>query len=147
MAVLRFAALIAVGGILVAEPVSAASERPLRIPIVPESRILRKVSPVYPLAAVAHRVEGAVWFSALIGKDGQVERLRVITGHPLLRDAAREAAEQWLYRPATVGGIPVRVITRIRIQFALAPYLTPGKVAIATQGSRLFREFARPELE
>ncbi len=136
MSVLRFAALIAVTGILGAEAPSPARQQTLRVPYVPESRILRKVNPIYPLAAVEHRIEGTVWFSALIGKDGRVENLRLISGHPLLRDAALEAARQWLYVPATVGGVPVRVLTRIRIHFALASYLAPGKIAKVACGSR-----------
>ncbi len=100
---------------------------------MPESRILRKVSPVYPLSAVQHRIQGSVWFSALIGKDGRVEDLHWISGHPLLIAAAREAARQWVFRPATVGGVPVRVITRIRIHFDLATYIRPRQVAAKTQ--------------
>ena len=100
---------------------------------MPESRILRKVSPVYPIAAVQHRIQGNVWFSALIGKDGRVENLRCISGHPLLIAAAQDAARQWAFRPATVGGVPVRVITRIRIQFDLATYIRPPQIAAIAQ--------------
>jgi TonB family protein len=133
MTVLRFVALIALSGIIAAQPLHPASERPLRIPFVPDSRILRKASPVYPLAAVQRRIQGSVCFSALIGKDGRVEGLRWISGHPLLVAAAREAAAQWVYRPATVGGVPVRVITRIQIRFALETYIRPGPVAAKTR--------------
>lgn len=146
MYVLRFAALIAVIGILGAEPPSPAREQPLRVPDVPDSRIVRKVNPVYPLAAVRRRIQGSVTFSALIGKDGRVERLRVISGHPLLIDAAQEAAKQWVYVPATVGGVPVRVLTRIRIQFALASYLAPRKVANVARDSRSECVIVRREL-
>jgi TonB family protein len=140
MTVLSFVALTALSGIIVAEPLDRPRERALRIPVVPDSRILRKVAPIYPLAAVHHRIQGNVWFSALIGKDGQVERLRLISGHPLLISAAREAAQQWIYRPASVGGVPVRVATVIQIQFALDPYLRPGKVADNRQCSFTFRQ-------
>jgi protein TonB len=130
MAVLRLAALIALSGIIATGPLLPAAERPLHVPFMPESRILHKASPVYPLAAVQHRIQGSVWFSALIGKDGRVEGLRLISGHPLLIAAAREAAQQWVYEPATVDGVPVRVLTRIQIQFSLEAYLRPSRIAV-----------------
>ena len=133
MAAFRFAALILLGGILAAQPAQSARERPLHVPSMPESRILRKVSPVYPIAAVQHKIQGSVWFSVLIGKDGRVENLRCLSGHPLLIAAAQEAASQWVFRPATVGGVPTRVLTRIQIQFDLATHIRPRQVAARTQ--------------
>jgi len=146
MAVPKVTALTALAGLFLALPASVAGEQPLRVPDVPDSRIVRKVNPVYPLAAVRRRIQGSVTFSALIGKDGRVERLRVISGHPLLIDAAQEAAKQWVYVPATVGGVPVRVLTRIRIHFALASYLAPRKVASVTRDSRPERVIVGREL-
>jgi TonB family protein len=134
MTVLRLAALIALSGIFAIGPLQSASERPLHVPFMPESRILHKASPVYPLAAVQHRIQGSVWFSVLIGKDGLVEGLRVISGHPLLIAAAREAAQQWAFQPATVGGVPVRVVTRIEIHFSLETYLRPAQIAANKAG-------------
>jgi len=130
MTVPKLAALIALGGMIAPGPLQSATERPLRVLSMPDSRILRKVNPVYPLAAVQHRIQGSVWFSALIGKDGRVKDLRWISGHPLLTAAAREAARQWVYQPITVGGVPVRVITRIQILFSLEAYIRPGQVAV-----------------
>ena len=129
MTLLKFSALLALGALSADAPLQSASERPLRILAMPESLILRKVTPVYPLAAVQQRVQGSVWFSVLIGKDGRVEGLRVIRGHPLLLASAREAARQWVFQPVAVRGNPVRVLTRILIQFSLETYLRPGQVA------------------
>jgi protein TonB len=129
MTVFKLAALIALGGVLASSPLQAAFERPLHVPNMPESRILHKANPVYPLAAIQHRIQGSVWFSALIGKDGRVEGLRLISGHPLLIAAAREAAQQWAFQPATVRGVPVRMLTRIQIQFSLEAHLRPGTIA------------------
>lgn len=146
MTVLRIAACLAIGGAILAQPLQSIAERALRIPFVPDSRILRKVSPVYPHAAIQRRIQGTVCFAALIGQDGRVEHLRLLSGHPLLIVAAREAAQQWAYVPATVRGIPVRVITQIQIHFALDQYVKPGKVARATpRGPPLYKS-ARPEI-
>lgn len=140
MAAFGFAAIIVLGGILAAQPLQRSVDRPLHVPSMPESRILRKVSPIYPQAAVQHRIQGSVWFSVLIGKDGLVDNLRCISGHPLLIAAAQEAARQWVFRPATVGGAPVRVITRIQIRFDLATYLRPRQVAAAAHEQGEFTE-------
>lgn len=119
MTVLSFAALITLSGAFAAQPLQSASERALRIPFVPDSRILHKVQPAYPHGAIQRHIQGTVRFAAIIGKDGRVARLRLLSGHPLLIAAAREAAQQWLYYPASVRGIPVRVMTQIQINFDL----------------------------
>lgn len=128
MKILRLLALTVIAWTLAAQSKPPVRERPLHVPEMPESRILQKVNPVYPLAAIQRHIEGSVWFSAVIGKDGRVESLRWISGHPLLIAAAREAARQWVFRPAKVGGVPVRVITRIPIHFNLAVHQHPEPV-------------------
>jgi protein TonB len=125
----RLLALAALAFTLGAQTPSRNHERPLRVPDMPDSRILRKVNPIYPVAARQHRIQGRVWFSVTIGKDGLVEDLRLLSGHPLLVNAARAALTQWEFRPATVGGTPVRVITRIPVDFNLTRYLHPAPVA------------------
>ncbi len=77
------------------------------------------IMPVYPEAARAARVEGIVSMEALLAEDGRVEEIRSWSGHPLLVPAAKAAVAQWQYRPTLVGGRPVRVITRIDVQFKL----------------------------
>jgi protein TonB len=86
---------------------------------MPEWKLIRKVEPEYPSAALQHRIQGIVRFSAVIGKDGRVERLRLIDGQPLLVRAARDAARQWIYRPTLLGNKPVRVVTIIEVHFQL----------------------------
>jgi protein TonB len=54
----------------------------------------------------------------LIGKDGSIERARVVRSvNPRLDQAALEAVEQWRYRPASMNGTPVRVSQVIAIDF------------------------------
>lgn len=57
---------------------------------------------------------------AVIGKDGTVQNLRVITGHPMLTEAAIAAVRQWLYRPYYLNGEAVEVDTQINVNFTLA---------------------------
>ena len=115
---------------LAAMALSAAGEEVLRVPFLPEDQILHKVPPDYPAAALRNRIQGAVRFTASIGKDGRIESLRSVDGHPLLVRAARKAAEQWIYRPTLFHGQPVRVITTIVVAFQLkGPRLATPKPA------------------
>jgi len=102
---------------------AAADDNP-PIP-VDRPRLLRKVEPVYPPLAVQYRIQGTVRFTAIVGKDGQVESLRLVSGHPVLVSAARAAALQWVFRPTLVKGERVRIVTRIDVPFRLDPYGRP----------------------
>jgi protein TonB len=64
-------------------------------------------------------VEGVVEFSATISKEGNIENLQLIHGHPLLAKAAEAAVLQWKYRPTLLNGRPVEVITDIVVNFRL----------------------------
>jgi TonB family protein len=70
---------------------------------------VKRVPPAYPAVAKAAGVEGAVQVQVLIGETGQVVSAEALTGHPLLRDAALEAARQWEFKPTTLEGKPVKV--------------------------------------
>jgi protein TonB len=59
-----------------------------------------------------------VRFTALIAKDGTVQNLRLISGPPMLVQAATEAVKQWVYQPALLNGEPVEVTTQIEVNFA-----------------------------
>ena len=97
----------------------------IRVPSMPEWKLLRRVAPVYPAAARAAHIQGTVRFTAVIGKDGRIESLRLINGHPLLVAAARDAVQRWVYRPTERAGRPVRVITVIDVGFWLGSYGKP----------------------
>jgi len=81
--------------------------------------IISKVQPVYPAEARAARVEGTVILSAVIGKDGSIANLEVISGPAPLVDAAVDAVKQWKYRPYMLLGQPVKVDTQITVNFQL----------------------------
>ena len=76
--------------------------------------------PVYPAAAKAARVQGAVEFTSIISKEGTIENLKLVRGNPLLVNAARDALLQWRYRPTLLNGEPVEVITDITVNFVLS---------------------------
>lgn len=86
---------------------------------VMEGLLLRKVVPSYPPFAKASRTEGTVVLQATISKSGQIENLRVVTGSPMLTQAAMSAVSQWLYRPYLLNGQPVEVETTVNVDFRL----------------------------
>jgi TonB family protein len=75
--------------------------------------------PFYPAEAKQKRISGQVHMSAIIGKDGAVRELQVLSGHPLLAPAALKAVRQWIYRPTLLNGNPVEVSTVIDVNFTL----------------------------
>lgn len=83
------------------------------------ARLIKKVSPEYPKKARKQHVQGAVRLHAIIAKDGSVKNLEVVSGDPLLVDAALKAVRQWRYEPTLIDGQPVEVDTTIDVKFAL----------------------------
>jgi periplasmic protein TonB len=61
-----------------------------------------------------------VRFTAIIGKDGTIQNLQLVSGHPMLVAAATEAVKQWVYKPTLLNGEPVEVITQIDVNFTLS---------------------------
>jgi len=75
--------------------------------------------PEYPPLARQARVQGSVQLTATIGRDGRVQQVQVMSGHPLLVPAAIEAVKQWVYRPTHLNGEAVDVVTQVEVPFAL----------------------------
>jgi len=84
---------------------------------VEQGLLIREVKPIYPPLARQAGVQGEVILQAVIGKDGRIENLRVISGNPLLAKAAWDAVVQWRYRPYLLDGEPVEVETQITVNF------------------------------
>jgi TonB family protein len=84
-----------------------------------ERRLLRKVDPIYPAAALDARIQGIVRLNAIVDKDGHVQHVDLVSGHPLLVQAAKDAAKQYIYDVTRVNGEPVDVVTSIEIRFSL----------------------------
>lgn len=81
--------------------------------------LLRKVAPIYPPFALRERISGTVVLQAMIGKDGHIQNLEVVSGPSELKVAALEAVHQWLYSPYLLNGQPVAVRTTINVFFIL----------------------------
>ncbi|MGA9978749.1 MAG: TonB family protein [Candidatus Sulfotelmatobacter sp.] len=97
-----------------------APPHPIRVSHMSPGSLLYQPQPVYPPLARAARVEGPVVLAALISKDGTIENLRVLAGHPMLVRSAVEAVSKWRYRPYILNSEPVEVETQITVNFLLA---------------------------
>jgi len=119
------------GGILGSVPVAAPpppkveapkAVAPKRITVggnVQQAMLISQPRPIYPPLAKQARISGTVRFTAIIGKDGSIQNLQLISGHPLLVQAATDAVRQWRYKPTLLNGEPVEVVTQIDVNFTL----------------------------
>ncbi len=107
---------------------SASGEAPKKITVsggVLQGSALRKVQPPYPPVAKAARAEGAVQVQVVISEAGEVIEASVVSGHPLLRDAALQAARQWQFKPTELQGKPVKVQGILTFNFTLGDNPVP----------------------
>ena len=111
-----------IGGVGTAAP-PPPKVTPKRVSVggnVQAARLVNRVQPVYPPLARQTRISGTVKLHAIIGKNGAVEQLQVLSGHPLLVQSALDAVKQWRYQPTLLNGEPVEVDTEIDVIFSLA---------------------------
>lgn len=105
------------------DAVAATPKQPplrVRVPAgVSGGLLIRKVVPVYPPLARQARIQGAVVLQADISKEGTIENLELVSGHPMLVPAAIDAVKQWRYKPYKVNGEPVAVETQVTVDFSL----------------------------
>jgi periplasmic protein TonB len=113
-----------IGGIISSTPVAVPKVAVQRVRVsqgVTQGMKVHDVTPQYPQMAKIARVQGPVVLAAVIGKDGTIQNLRVVsTASPLLNQAAVEAVKQWRYRPYILNGEPVEVDTTITVNFTLS---------------------------
>jgi protein TonB len=86
---------------------------------VAAARLLNQTRPVYPPLARQARIQGTVRLEAIINREGAIENLEVVSGHPLLIQSALNAVSQWRYQPTLLNGVPVEVITTIDVNFTM----------------------------
>ncbi len=87
---------------------------------IQQAQLTSSIEPRYPAIARQTKTEGTVVLHAIISRDGRITALEVVSGHPLLVQAALDAVRQWRYRPTYLGGEPVEVETSITVIFRLS---------------------------
>jgi protein TonB len=109
-----------IGGVGAAPPPPKPAQQRIRQGgQVQAAKLTNKVQPMYPPLARQTRISGTVRLHAIIAKNGTVEQLEVISGHPLLVQAALDAVRQWKYQATTLNGENVEVDTTIDVIFSL----------------------------
>ncbi len=120
----RTAVEFALPGNVIKDGVSASALPPgaARIRVsqgVSQGLLLHQVAPDYPANARANHIQGSVAMRAVIGKDGRIHDLQIISGPSELVAAAQEAVEQWRYKPFLLQGEPLEIETQITVNFTL----------------------------
>jgi TonB family protein len=83
------------------------------------ANLVRQVKPEYPAEAKANRIQGEVVLETYINKEGMIDQLVVISGHPLLTPAAIDAVKQWVYKPTLLNGQPIDAVSTVTVNFQL----------------------------
>jgi protein TonB len=113
-----------IGGIISSTPVAVPKvATPQRVRVssgVSTGLLIRRVNPTYPPLARQARIQGQVVLHAVISKDGSIENLTLVSGHPMLAPAAIDAVKQWKYKPYLLNGEPVEVDTEVQVNFTLS---------------------------
>jgi len=81
--------------------------------------LVRRVNPIYPPLAKATRTQGTVVLDCIIDKHGNITQMKLVSGQPLLVQAAFAAVQQWKYQPTLLNGNPVAVEMHVTVNFLL----------------------------
>lgn len=98
-------------------PRSQPEKKRVVMSVIDPGQLIKRIDPVYPKLAGLTGVSGTVKLHAIISKEGAIESLSVISGHPMLVPAAMDAVSQWRYRPYLLNGKAVEVETFITVNF------------------------------
>ncbi len=102
-------------------PPQAATPKRIRVGgQVEAAKAISKPTPEYPPLAKMARIQGMVRLEAVISRDGTIQDLKVLSGHPLLVKSAMEAVQRWRYQPTLLNGEPVEVVTEVDVNFTLS---------------------------
>jgi TonB family protein len=84
-----------------------------------DDQVIRRVHPVYPKQARVRKLHGTVVLQAIVNKQGKVDSLQLVSGDPLLAQAAADAVKQWRYKPYAHNGEPADFQTRVTVDFKI----------------------------
>jgi TonB family protein len=112
------------GGNTIGPPIEIAPPKENKLPLhvsqgVMEARLVHRVQPEYPMPAKILHLAGTVELEAIIGTDGSIRQLEVLSGNPILAKAACDAVQQWRYQPTRLSGQPAEVETHITVSFVM----------------------------
>jgi TonB family protein len=97
---------------------SAAIQNPQRITGKQRPRLVKRVDPIFPAEALNNKISGVVVMDATMDTEGNVVDVVVVSGHPLLNDAAVTAIKQWKYKPYLENGVAKPVKFTVTVTFS-----------------------------
>jgi periplasmic protein TonB len=106
-------------------PETPPPPKPLRTKAIPvvskvqEAKLLVRIEPAYPDLAIRARISGTVILQVTVDEEGNVADIQVLSGRPMLNEAALEAVRQWKYSPTLLNGEPVSVVATVNVVFTL----------------------------
>jgi protein TonB len=105
-----------------AAPSNVATNAGERVRLSPDTTqaVERPVEPSYPMLAKQMKVQGSVVLQALIGREGGIQDLRVLSGPAILSTAAMDAVRQWRFRPYYQSGQAIETEARITVNFTIS---------------------------
>ena len=106
---------------MVPEPKASIAKRVRVSQGVSQGLLIYRVEPKYPPIAQQAHIQGIVILTAVIDKDGIIQRLQLVSGHPILATVAIDAVKQWRYKPYLLNGQPVEAETTVTVTFRLQP--------------------------
>jgi len=104
---------------VVATPKTVDPPKPPRVTVLQMAEPIQRVNPVYPEIAKRAGISGKVELMGVLGIDGRIHELKVISGHPFLVKAAADAVMRWVYKPTILNGQAVEVSAPITVNFIL----------------------------
>jgi TonB family protein len=82
-----------------------------------DDQVIRRVRPIYPKQAHGRKLQGTVVLQAIVDRQGKVNSLQLVSGDPVLAQAAADAVKQWRYKPYSHNGDPAEFQTRVTVDF------------------------------
>jgi TonB family protein len=122
------------------QPAPSPSPAAAASPATPEDStelvVLEAPQPGYPMEAVSKGVQGKVWIHLIISETGDVESTDVLSGDPDLARAAQDAMKKWKFKPYIRNGKPVKVNTKMPVDFALKNKIADASAPPDSSGER-----------
>jgi protein TonB len=100
-----------------APPANTTDSKPKSGGQIQQAVLIYRKDAEYPKIAKQTGAKGTVRLLATIGTDGSIKKVKVVSGHPMLTNAAAEAVKQWRYRPTLLNGQPVEAETEVLVNF------------------------------
>jgi len=81
--------------------------------------MVTRVQPDYPPIAKQLRIQGTVELQLLVAETGEVSKVDIVSGNPMLTGPSAQAVKRWKFKPFVENGKPIRVLAPVTIDFKM----------------------------